>query len=221
MSRTASSRNYEQLPFETDHAEADLEQWLGANPGGILEDGPLLIIGRQVPTDLGKSIDLLGVDREGNVVVVELKRDRTPRDVVAQALEYAAFAAKLDAAALEGILGEYRPDEPLGLAEQHRDYSFGVRARNPVAAAERSGGSIRSHGTGVGKHRVGDRGALDANAGELRSGPRATEANRSGSGRVVDLLLVIGRWMGTPRPDAKCKAMLDNLEYAFSPFNVQ
>ena len=113
---------YEQLPFETDHAEADLEQWLEANPGGILEDGPLLIIGRQVPTDLGKSIDLLGVDREGNVVVVELKRDRTPRDVVAQALEYAAFAAKLDAATLEGILGEYHPDEPLGLAEYHREY---------------------------------------------------------------------------------------------------
>ena len=113
---------YEQLPFETDHAEADLEQWLEANPGGILEDGPLLIIGRQVPTDLGKSIDLLGVDREGNVVVVELKRDRTPRDVIAQALEYAAFAAKLDAAALERILGEYRPDEPKGLAEQTREY---------------------------------------------------------------------------------------------------
>ena len=83
--------------------------------GGILEDGPLLIIGRQVPTDLGRSIDLLGVDREGNVVVVELKRNRTPRDVVAQALEY-------DAAALERILGEYRPAEPKGLAEQHREY---------------------------------------------------------------------------------------------------
>ena len=53
------------------------------------------------------------------MVVVALKRDRTPRDVVAQVL---AFAAKLDAAALEGILGEYRPDEPLGLAEQHREY---------------------------------------------------------------------------------------------------
>ena len=82
----------------------------------------LLIIGRQVPTDLGKSIDLLGVDREGNVVVVELKRDRTPRDVVAQALEYAAFAAGLDAAALESILGEYHPDELMGLAEYHRKY---------------------------------------------------------------------------------------------------
>jgi RecB family endonuclease NucS len=72
------------------------------NPGGILEDGPLLIIGRQVPTDLGKWIDLLGVDREGNVAVVELKRDRTPRDVVAQALEYAAYAARLDVDELEG-----------------------------------------------------------------------------------------------------------------------
>ena len=54
--------------------------------------------------------------------MVELKRDRTPRDVVAQALEYAAFAAQLDAAALEGVLGEYRPDEPRGLAEHHREY---------------------------------------------------------------------------------------------------
>ena len=38
--------------------------------------------------------------------MVELKRDRTPRDVVAQALEYAAFAARLEVDALEGILGE-------------------------------------------------------------------------------------------------------------------
>ena len=67
---------YEQLPFETDHAAADLEQWLEANQGGIFEDRPLLIIGRPVPTDLGKSLDLLSVDRQGNVVVVKLKRDR-------------------------------------------------------------------------------------------------------------------------------------------------
>ena len=56
------------------------------------------------------------------MVVVELKRDRTPRDVVAQALEYAAFAAGLDAAVLESILGEYYPDELMGLAEYHRKY---------------------------------------------------------------------------------------------------
>ena len=98
---------YEPVPFEADHEESVLEGWLESNPNGILEDGPLLIIGRQVPTDLGKSIDLLGIDRDGNVVVVELKRDRTPRDVVAQALEYAAFAARLDVDELESIFDEY------------------------------------------------------------------------------------------------------------------
>ena len=39
----------------------------------------------------GVSLDLLAVDREGNLVVVELKRDRTPRNVVAQALDYASW----------------------------------------------------------------------------------------------------------------------------------
>ena len=47
---------FESVPFETDHEESVLEGWLESNLGGILEDGPLLIIGRQVPTDLGKSI---------------------------------------------------------------------------------------------------------------------------------------------------------------------
>ena len=113
---------YERVPFEADHEESVLEEWLESNPGGILEDGPLLIIGRQVHTNLGKWIDLLGVDREGNVVVVELKRDRTPRDVIAQALEYAAYAARLDVRELEGILREYHDNELLSLSGHHREY---------------------------------------------------------------------------------------------------
>ena len=78
---------YKRLPFEADHEERVLEKWLEDNPDGILEnpDGiqegarTLLIIGRQVRTDLGGFIDLLGVDLEGNTVVIELKRDSTPR----------------------------------------------------------------------------------------------------------------------------------------------
>ena len=98
---------YERLPVEVEHEESVLEKWLESNPNGILEDGRILIIGRQVRTDLGGFIDLVGVDREGNAVVVELKRDCPPRDVVAQALEYAAFAERLDADALEGIFRVY------------------------------------------------------------------------------------------------------------------
>ncbi len=123
---------YERLPFKVDHEESVLEEWLESNPDGIVDDGRVLIIGRQVATDLGGYIDLLGVDRKGNVVVVELKRDRTPRDVVAQALEYAAFATRLNIDALEGILRLYKNDESLSLADCHRKY-FEVDESEAVA----------------------------------------------------------------------------------------
>lgn len=113
---------FQRLPFQADHEESVLEEWLESHPDAILEDGQILIIGRQVRTDLGGLIDLLGVDRSGHVVVVELKRDRTPRDVVAQALEYASFAQRLDADALERLLRVYENDESLNLVNHHREY---------------------------------------------------------------------------------------------------
>ncbi len=113
---------YVQTPFQVDHEEAVLEGWLEYNPDGIVEDGKLLIIGRQIATNFGGFIDLVGIDRQGAVVVVELKRNRTPRDTLAQALEYASFAARLDMEQLEAILRSYLNDESLNLAEHHRVY---------------------------------------------------------------------------------------------------
>jgi len=113
---------YVQTPFQVDHEEAVLEDWLESNPDGIVEDGRILIIGRQVVTNFGGFIDLLGLDREGDVVVVELKRDRTPRDTIAQSLEYVSFAERLDTAQLEDILRSYLNDKSLSLAEHHREY---------------------------------------------------------------------------------------------------
>jgi RecB family endonuclease NucS len=52
----------------------------------ILNPG-LLLIGQQVPTSHGKFIDLLATDAQGHVVVIELKRDRTPREGVVQVLD--------------------------------------------------------------------------------------------------------------------------------------
>jgi hypothetical protein len=54
-----------------------------------------LLIGRQVYTDYGKYIDLLAIDASGSVIVIELKKHKTPRDVVAQAIDYAAWVEKL------------------------------------------------------------------------------------------------------------------------------
>jgi RecB family endonuclease NucS len=44
----------------------------------ILNDG-WLIIGRQVATDSGKFMDLLAIDETGSLIVIELKKDQTPR----------------------------------------------------------------------------------------------------------------------------------------------
>jgi hypothetical protein len=55
----------------------------------------LMLIGRQIPTDYGKFIDLLAMDTDGNLTVIELKRDRTPREVVAQILDYASWVQSL------------------------------------------------------------------------------------------------------------------------------
>lgn len=113
---------YVQTPFQVEHEEVILEEWLESNPDGIVEDGRILIVGRQVITNFGGFIDLLGLDRNGDVVVVELKRDRTPRDTIAQSLEYVSFAERLDMAQLEGIPRTYLNDESLSLAEHHREY---------------------------------------------------------------------------------------------------
>jgi hypothetical protein len=73
--------------------EARLEELIEAEPTILGE--PLLIIGRQVPTSYGKIIDLLAVDAEGILHVLELKKDKTPREVVAQALDYGSWVQKL------------------------------------------------------------------------------------------------------------------------------
>ena len=113
---------FSQAHFHVDHEESVLENWLESNSDEILEDSKLLIIGRQVTTNLGSVIDLLGIDREGNTVVVELKRDRTPRDTLAQALEYASFVEEIDTDQLEEIFQRYVNYEALNLASYHRSY---------------------------------------------------------------------------------------------------
>ena len=123
---------YSETPFESEHEEHVLESWVESNPDLVLEDSGVLIIGRQVSTNLGGLIDLLGLDRQGDVVVIELKRDRTPRHVIAQALEYASYAARLDAGQLEEILRSYQNGESLSLAEHHRAH-FELAADEAVA----------------------------------------------------------------------------------------
>jgi hypothetical protein len=72
--------------------EDRLRDWITADVSILGLD--LLIIGKEVTTFSGR-LDLLAMDVEGNLVVLELKRDRTHRDVVAQILDYASWVKTL------------------------------------------------------------------------------------------------------------------------------
>jgi len=82
----------------------DLQQWVRSQPAILGED--LVLIGEQIPTRTGL-VDFLAIDRVGNLVVVELKRDRLPREVLAQALDYASDIANWDADKVSEVCVKY------------------------------------------------------------------------------------------------------------------
>lgn len=86
--------------------EKRLEDWIESNPDVLGER--LLIVGRQVQTRYGGIIDLLALDDEGRCVVIELKRGRTPRDIVAQALDYVSWVAELSDAEIRDRVAHKR-----------------------------------------------------------------------------------------------------------------
>lgn len=86
-------------------SEEQLEDWIATDPSLLGLD--ILIIGRQVPTEFGGRLDLLAVNSNGDVIVIELKRDRTPRDVIAQILDYASWVKHLGFNELESIARTY------------------------------------------------------------------------------------------------------------------
>ena len=85
--------------------EQDLEELLVASPD-LLMDG-LTLIGRQVPTDGGGLLDLLGIDAAGRLVVFELKKGTLTRDAVAQVLDYASDLAALDAVRFGALIEKH------------------------------------------------------------------------------------------------------------------
>ncbi|MGW3665089.1 endonuclease NucS domain-containing protein [Streptomyces sp. NPDC005141] len=102
--------------------ESRLEELIEVDPGIL--GHPLLLIGRQVLTQYGKVVDLLGMDAEGGLHVLELKRDRTSREVVAQVLDYGSWVQELTNDQIRDIYASYARGR--GLAEE-LDEAFALR----------------------------------------------------------------------------------------------
>jgi len=109
--------------------EQRLEDWIAADPSILGME--LAIIGRQVQTGFGGKIDLLALDPDGNCVALELKRGRTPREVVAQVLDYGSWIKDLGYGELEQITQQCRQKSLAAVFEE----SFGAAIPETVNAS--------------------------------------------------------------------------------------
>ncbi len=76
-------------------SEKSLEDMIVRCPAIL--SGEWMLIGRQEKTQFGCIIDLLAIAPDGSLVLIELKRDKTPREIVAQSLDYASWVEGLAA----------------------------------------------------------------------------------------------------------------------------
>jgi hypothetical protein len=99
-------------------SESLLERMI-LNDSTILSD-QWMIIGHQENTlDKGR-IDLLAIAPDALLILIEIKRDRTPREVVAQALDYASWVDDLTVDRLSQIYEKFSSGGNLGDAFKQR-----------------------------------------------------------------------------------------------------
>ena len=103
--------------------ERQLETWIEQDIGLIGLDA--LIVGRQVRTGYGGYIDLLAINGEGELVIIELKRSKTPRDIVAQCIDYGSWVHDLGFEDVADIYGS-------SYAGQAFDQAFAEYFERPV-----------------------------------------------------------------------------------------
>lgn len=103
-----------QVPATVIESEKMLEDLLESDAS--LLGVNLMIIGRQVETNGHGYVDLLALDEDGRIWVIELKRHRTPRSVLAQIVDYGAWAETLTLEEVANIFAIYCPGVALDAA---------------------------------------------------------------------------------------------------------
>ncbi|MFA5029898.1 MAG: DUF4268 domain-containing protein [Patescibacteria group bacterium] len=85
----------------------DLQEWIAKNPEILGEE--LLIIQKEFDgfNDTNERLDLLALDKQGNLVVIENKLDDSGRDVVWQVLKYASYCSSLNSQNIKDVFNQY------------------------------------------------------------------------------------------------------------------
>lgn len=91
-----------------------LQEWLANKPEALGEE--LLIIQKEFDgfNDTNERLDLLALDKDGNIVVIENKLDDTGRDVTWQVLKYASYCSTLSKEQIKNIYQSFLDKNGLG-----------------------------------------------------------------------------------------------------------
>jgi len=95
-----------------------LQEWIAKNPSCLGEE--LLIIQKEFAgfDDTKERLDLLALDKRGNLVIIENKLDDTGRDVVWQALKYVSYCSSLTTQDIEQMFSAYLSDNNISQSPQ-------------------------------------------------------------------------------------------------------
>ena len=88
----------------------DIQEWVADNPGILGDD--LLIIGKEFSgfDRTNERLDLLAVDRDGRLVIIELKRDDSGADAHWQAIKYASYFTRTTEEQIVDLVASHRSE---------------------------------------------------------------------------------------------------------------
>ena len=99
-----TQKTFSELGFkEREH----LQEWIAYNPNVLGED--LLIIQKEFANfdDTNERLDLLALDKNGNLVIIENKLDDSGKNVTWQSMKYASYCSGLTKENIKNIFQEY------------------------------------------------------------------------------------------------------------------
>lgn len=103
--------------LEHEGRNLDLVSLLSKNPSSVFKDNNIMLIGQNIPTDTEDTIDLMGADRYGNSVLIDIENKKASRKTLFRLLEKAAYVDSLDYNDLNAIFHEFAKDK-LGKAHE-------------------------------------------------------------------------------------------------------
>lgn len=123
-----SQRTFKELELK----EKDIEEFLRINIGTVFVDEDLLVVGHQVTDSQNGKSDLVAVDSHGNLVLIEIKRDKDDslsrkEPLELQAIRYAASLAMIKT-----------PDELVDKIYQHYIQKFEKNSDSELTSNEKA-----------------------------------------------------------------------------------